>query len=273
MNRKRLFLCALLLLGCFAALIGCGTDSTAVPDAPEETPQEQPTAPDTTPEATPDAAPETGDAAGEVEMARCDICGGEFEVGNIFRNHICIGRPVDPYTVEISEDGTLIYDSIGFWSTPVDAINEAGVYTIIAESEDRDGNTWGLLKSGAGWICLAPIPYRPFAADYALESFVADFEFRAEESDHLTRIGIYANEPMSDFSISHLEWDGSAYRVEKELYSLTPFDTDETILAEVVFYGDMTAYGISFVDRDGISRSYALTVSGKDGALVVTQYE
>ncbi|MBQ2829467.1 MAG: hypothetical protein IJF15_00375 [Oscillospiraceae bacterium] len=299
MKRKRSFLCVLLSLCCLAVLVGCGGENVT-PDVPTPDTQEQTPTPDSTPDApSTDSAPEdvemvrcdlcggefeagnifrnhicsgkTG-VSEDVEMARCEICGGEFEVGNIFRNHICIGRPVEPYTVEISEDGALIYDSIGFWSTVVGAINEPGVYTIVAESEDRDGNPWGKLKSGAGWICLVPFPYRPFTADYALDSFVADFEFRAEESDYLTRIGIYANESMSDFSISLLSFDGTSYVVEKELYSLTPFDADETILAEVVFYGDMTAYGVSFTDGDGVFRSYALTVSGKDGSLVVTQY-
>ena len=269
---KRNFWCIVLSLCCLSVLVGCGAGDTTQTDMPDKSPSEQTTAPDTAPETTPDT-PDAGDATEDVEMARCDICGGEFEVGNIFRNHICIGIPVEPYTVEVGEDGTLIYDGVGFLSNPVDAINEAGVYTIVAESEDIDGNPWGKLKSGAGWICLAATPYRPFSVDYALESFVADYSFRAEESEYLSRMGIYANEDMSDLSISHLEWTGSAYAVKEELYTLSTIVADETLLAEVVFYGDMTAYGLSFTDDDGIARSYAITVSGKDSSLVATQYE
>ncbi len=268
MEKIKRILCVALSFCCLAALAGCGTDDTAHSDVPPAGQQEQTAGPDATPD-----TPDTGDAQEDSEMVRCDLCGGEFEAGNIFRNHICIGRFVEPYSIEISDDGALIYDSIGFSSTVIGAINEAGTYTIIGESMDRDKNPWGKLESGEGWICLTPSPRRPFNADYAPEDFAADFDFRAEESGHLTRIGIHANEDMRDFSICLLALDdGMSFVVEKELFSVTPFDADETILAEVVFYGDMTAYGISFTDKDGVERGYSLTVSGKDGSLVVTQY-
>ena len=43
-------------------------------------------------------------------------------------------------------------------------------------------------------------------------------------------------------------------------------------MAGVVFYGDMTTYGISFVDEEGNERYYAVSLSGMNGALVLNEY-
>lgn len=40
------------------------------------------------------------------------------------------------------------YDSQIVQSIPV------GTYTIVEERTDSDGNAWGKLKTGLGWICL-----------------------------------------------------------------------------------------------------------------------
>ena len=44
------------------------------------------------------------------------------------------------------------------------------------------------------------------------------------------------------------------------------------LVADVVFYGDMTAYGLSFTDESGIQRHFAITMSGFDSSLVATEY-
>ena len=54
------------------------------------------------------------------------------------------------YTVRIEDPEKLIYCGAAFIFDAVARIEEAGVYTIVAE---QDG--WGKLKSGAGWIDLS----------------------------------------------------------------------------------------------------------------------
>ena len=34
----------------------------------------------------------SGSSQGEAEMVQCELCGGWYEAGNVFRNHICPGK-------------------------------------------------------------------------------------------------------------------------------------------------------------------------------------
>ena len=58
------------------------------------------------------------------------------------------------YTLRIEDPETMIYAGPGFLSGALELVGEAGTYTIVEEALDPDGNTWGRLKSGAGWVCL-----------------------------------------------------------------------------------------------------------------------
>ena len=58
------------------------------------------------------------------------------------------------YTLRIEDPETMIYAGPSFVSGAVAMVGESGTYTIVAEEIDTDGNSWGKLKSGAGWIYL-----------------------------------------------------------------------------------------------------------------------
>lgn len=56
------------------------------------------------------------------------------------------------YTVRIRQDNFPIYTAPGYDAPLADTRADAGVYTIVAECRDKDGNLWGRLKSGVGWV-------------------------------------------------------------------------------------------------------------------------
>ena len=65
-------------------------------------------------------------------------------------------KTVDPYLIKVTDNAGLnIRTGPGIsYSIVSDTICHAdGIYTIVAESTVA-GQTWGKLKSGAGWICL-----------------------------------------------------------------------------------------------------------------------
>ena len=62
-------------------------------------------------------------------------------------------KPFKPYLVKIITIGVKIKAGAYANARNVGVINP-GVYTIVEESTDKNGVTWGKLKSGAGWICL-----------------------------------------------------------------------------------------------------------------------
>ena len=178
------------------------------------------------------------------------------------------------YTHRIEDPETMIYAGPAFLSGAVALVEEAGTYTIVEEAPDRDGNTWGKLKSGAGWICLTEPYLAPIYADYAEESFNAFHAYWSDETDYITSIGFTPAEKLTDVRFGLLDWfETESWQMSEELYTIEEMDPDHAFLAQVVFWGDMTTYGISFTDENGQARHYALSISGRDGSLVCTEYQ
>ncbi len=177
------------------------------------------------------------------------------------------------YTVRIEDPEQLIYCGAAFVFDAVALIGEAGVYTIVEEATDADGNLWGRLKSGAGWVCLTEPALAPIYADYAEESFNAYHAYWSDETDYITSIGFTPAERLTDVQFGLLDWfETESWQMSEVLYTMDELDPDHPFLAQVVFWGDMTTYGISFTDENGEVRHYAVSISGKDGSLVCTEY-
>ena len=177
------------------------------------------------------------------------------------------------YTHRIEDPETMIYAGPAFLSGAVALVEEAGVYTIVEEALDADGNTWGRLKSGAGWICLTEPALAPIYADYAQESFNAYHAYWSDETDYITAIGFTPGEKLTDVKFGLLDWfETESWQMSEVLYTMDELDPDRAFLAQVVFWGDMTTYGISFTDADGAVRHFAVSISGKDGSLICQEY-
>ena len=116
-------------------------------------------------------------------------------------------------------------------------------------------------------------PLAPICADYAPESFNAYHAYWSDETDYITSIGFTPAERLTNVKFGLLDWfETESYVMNEVLFTANEMDPDHCFLAQVVFWGDMTTYGISFTDADGAERNYAVSVSGKDGSLVCTEY-
>ena len=178
------------------------------------------------------------------------------------------------YTLRIEDPETMLYAGPAFLSGAVAMVEEAGTYTIVEEAIDADGNTWGRLKSGAGWICLTEPPLAPIYAEYAAESFNAYHAYWSDETDYITSIGFTPGEKLTNVRFGLLDWfETESWQMAEELYTMDEIDPDHAFLAQVVFWGDMTTYGISFTDADGAERHFAVSISGKDGSLICQEYQ
>ena len=178
------------------------------------------------------------------------------------------------HTVRIDDPDTCIYAGPAFTAEVTALVGEAGTYTIVEEATDADGNIWGRLKSGLGWVCLTDPPLAPIYADYAPESFNAYHAYWTEETDYITSIGFTPAETLTDVKFGLLDWfETESWQTAEDLYTIDSMDPDHPFLAQVVFWGDVTTYGISFTDEDGNARHYAVSISGKDGSLICQEYE
>lgn len=183
------------------------------------------------------------------------------------------GTEFREYALRIEDPETMIYAGPAFVYDVTAPVEEAGAYTIVEEAADADGNTWGRLKSGAGWVCLTEPALAPIYADYAEESFNAYHAYWSDETDHITSIGFTPAETLTNVEFGLLDWlETESWQMSEVLYTMEELDPERAFLAQVVFWGDMTAYGISFTDADGQARHYAVSISGKDGSLICTEY-
>ena len=179
-----------------------------------------------------------------------------------------------PITVRIDDPDTMLYAAPGFTNEVTALLGEAGAYTIVEEATDADGNVWGRLKSGKGWVCLTSPALAPIHADYAEEDFTAYHAYWCDETDYITAIGFTPAEKLTNVKFGLLDWfETESWQMSEVLYTMDELDPDRAFLAQVVFWGDMTTYGISFTDADGQARHYAVSISGKDGSLVCTEYQ
>ena len=113
------------------------------------------------------------------------------------------------------------------------------------------------------------------AAEFASEQLIGSgnyHEFIADDSKYTVKIAFYTNDVLGNVKFNSLQWNGTSYSVEKELYTLSALSPYKPLVTNVVFYGDTTTYGISFTDKNNNERHFAVYLSGMDGSLVMSEY-
>ncbi len=178
-------------------------------------------------------------------------------------------------------DGVTLDATVSIFSEPsydgsyVQIVGQDGTYTITEEATDAEGNRWGKLDSGLGWVDLTALsaPVAPVTACYAEESLLQNCDcmvYIIEDSEYTVQIAFRATETLRDVQLLSVQ----PFAESGEAQMLCAFDTLEAgtaLVYGVVFYGDMTAYALSFTDAAGTSRCFEVTVSGRNGALVLRE--
>ena len=90
--------------------------------------------------------------------------------------------------------------------------------------------------------------------------------YTLEESEYTEYLAFWAGEPVTDFHLQAMQLAESGYIPDALLYAQDEVIPEEPVVAGVVFYGDMTGYGICFFDAAGNPHQYAVTLSGMDGS-------
>lgn len=115
--------------------------------------------------------------------------------------------------------------------------------------------------------------------DYAQDDYVdgAVDEFNIREVFAGVRVLFTTNKTVSDFKILHLtcetiDDDGNITFAVEETYSQPELTPDRPLVAGLEFPGDMPSNGISYVDADGVTRNFAVDMSGMDGSLFLWEF-
>jgi len=177
-----------------------------------------------------------------------------------------------PYLVKISRGDFPIWQGPGYDYSKAGTVKVAGTYTIVAESRDDEGNLWGKLKSGAGWVDLSLLEREKanpplITVDYADRDLLQSGNFHyciADRSEYTVQLAFRAYASLTDVSFFSIDCS-IGYAEGPELFYIDRWDSSTPFVADVSFPGDMTMYGIRFTDSSGITHIYAVTMSGRTG--------
>ena len=249
---KLLVILALILL-----LAGCTAKSAA------------PTAPTTVPATTDSPEEETLPQASTSAATEAPIAGESEEPA------VTAGTEQDvPYLQQI-EVGQSVYHGPGYDFGRSSIVPETGIYTIVEEEVDYEGNLWGRLKSGIGWVDLTEIQSEEYQnallrANYAGDALLlhgAYLYYPGDASEYCIPIVFRARGELRDVTLYDMEFSGEGYFPGTELYTLTKMTGEMPLVAELAFPGDMSMYGIRFVDEEDVPHTYIVYVSGRNGDL------
>lgn len=189
--------------------------------------------------------------------------------------------PTEDASYTVALDASIpIFDAPSYDGLYVCAVGEDGVFTVVEEKTDSEGNVWGRLKSGIGWVDLTyvhafyedPPLITVSYADNAL-SGMADYDLHiVEDTEYTQKLIFRAGETLYDVEFLSLALGETSYVTDTVLYVQETLTPEKPFVLGIVFYGDMTAYGISFKDREGQIYRYAVSVSGRNGMLVVQPF-
>lgn len=74
---------------------------------------------------------------------------------------------------------------------------------------------------------------------------------------------------LLELSLEDLDAEGEAAYDKKVLHNVDKVTKDRPLLVKLTFYGAIPHWGISYKDADGKRKTCLLTVSGKDGSLLL----
>ena len=184
------------------------------------------------------------------------------------------------YIIRIERATFPIYDGPSYDNFQLGTIGAAGAFTIVDQVQDDEGNHWGKLKSGAGWVDLSLVEQEKqselvVTASWMDKTLLEGKEFYycdADESPFAKSVAFYTNQTLTDVSFFSL-FMNEFFEKGEEYYHIDTWEADALFVADVYFAGDFTMYGLSFKDSNGTEYLYYATESGRNGSISFIPFE
>ena len=184
-----------------------------------------------------------------------------------------------PYLQFIQRADQSIFDGPGYDYALVGTVQQRGTYTIVEEAWDSEGNLWGKLKSGAGWVDLIQIRSEEYtesliSANYADEYLLLHGAYHYcphDQSEYAISIAFHAYGNLRDVALFAYDFSDAGLVPGADFFTLAEWTPDMPLVAELSFPGDMTTYGIRFIDENGVTHIYSIYISLRNGALMLTK--
>lgn len=97
--------------------------------------------------------------------------------------------------------------------------------------------------------------------------------FIKEESEYTQYLLLKPSEELSDINLTLMKLTDEGIVPGEKLYTLDKLNVEKSLVVGVVFYGDLTTYGLSFKGVSGNECNYIIYTSGKDGSVILERAE
>ena len=186
-----------------------------------------------------------------------------------------------PYLVKIERFDFPIYEAAGYGNRIASYLGDSGTFTIVEEVTDAEGNLWGKLKSGAGWVDLTLLekdnargPLLEIVPPADMQANIKEDHLCILSDDDFTRqIILKANATLTDVQIFPLVLEEKLTEQEPA-YTLPLWNAGAYMRIDAAFPGDMSTYGIRVTDEDGVVYRYNIweNLSGEGPDFTLSTY-
>ena len=183
-----------------------------------------------------------------------------------------------PYLLRIDRADQSVYSGPGYDYVFSGTVRERGTYTIVEEATDPEGNLWGRLKSGIGWVDLtqlrsADYQNAPISANYADETLLLHgaYHHYSDAQEYRIPIAFRAYGTLRDVTLFTVAYNAQGPFPGEDFFTLPEMTEELPLVAELSFPGDMTMYGLRFTDEAGTVHTYTIYISLRNGALMLTE--
>ena len=188
-------------------------------------------------------------------------------------------EPAEGYLEMIPLADQSIFSEPSYDSTFVGVVGKATKYTIVEEVTDDEGNLWGKLKSGAGWVDLTEIrsgerEKLPVTVNFADDALLADentVRFVQDDVDYVIQVAFRPQQALRSVSLAPYVMVGEDFEIGENLFYTDTLTPDTPLVADLVFAGDFTMFVISFMEEDDTVRNFAIGESGRNGTIYMTE--
>ena len=119
-------------------------------------------------------------------------------------------------------------------------------------------------------------PELPLSADYAGADLLARPEeydlLVLDESEYRVDVAVTAAETVTDIQVVSLALDDAGFRIESVLGTRDAVTPGRPFVVAMAFPGDMPNTGLVFTDSEGEVHSCTISMSGKDGSLLLVPF-
>lgn len=188
-------------------------------------------------------------------------------------------EPEDGYIERIPLADQSIFSEPSFESTFVGVVGKATNYTIVEEATDSEGNLWGKLKSGRGWVNLTEIrsgvrEKLPVTANLADEAVLKDkntIRFTQSQYDYVYVVAFRPNQTVTNFRLYNMELGEDQLEFGECLFTAEKLTPETPLVADLYLPGDLSTCAIVFEDAEGVTRCFYVADSLWNGTIYISE--